>query len=110
MRLWKCSTWKTLRPQKLNCNEPRTPFVRSHSASSHTRKEEMSTVLGRIVFERSVLGDAVRQNWAPSQLDSKQRQKIADVLCEIAEHIRNDEFENNGKYEKFAFPAQWTSE
>lgn len=66
-------------------------------------------VLGRIVFEENAMQKFVRQNWAPSQLDKKHREDIAKVLTEIAEHIRNDEFESNGKYKKFETPA-WTQE
>ena len=68
----------------------------------------MSRVLGRIVFEENAMHRLVRQNWAPSQLDKKHREDIAKILTDIAEHIRNDEFESNGKYEKF--PANWTQE
>ena len=70
--------------------------------------EVMSRVLGRIVFEENAMHRAVRQSWNPSQLDKKHRLEIADVLTEIADHLRNDEFEVNGEYKKF--PAKWTQE
>lgn len=66
-------------------------------------------VKGRIVFEENAMHRLVRQSWNPSLIDKKQRQQIADVLTEIAEHLRNDEFESNGEYKKFEQPV-WTQE
>lgn len=66
------------------------------------------SVLGRIVFEENAMHRLVRQNWNPSLISAEQRKQIADVLTEIAEHLRNDEFEVNGEYKKF--PAKWTQE
>ena len=70
--------------------------------------EEMSRVLGRIVFEENAMYRTVQQSWNPSLISQEQRKQIADVLTEIAEHLRNDEFEVNGQYKKF--PANWTQE
>lgn len=71
--------------------------------------EEMSRVLGRIVFEENAMHRLVRQNWNPSLISADQRKEIAEVLVEIAEHLRSDEFEVDGQYKKFETPA-WTQE
>lgn len=63
---------------------------------------------GRIVFEDDAMHWFVRQSWNPSVISREQRKQIADVLTEIAEHLRNDEFEDSGQYKKF--PAKWTQE
>ena len=68
----------------------------------------MSRVLGRIIFEKNAMYRTVQQSWNPSLISQEQRKQIADVLTEIAEHLRNDEFEVNGQYKKF--PANWTQE
>lgn len=63
---------------------------------------------GRIVFEDDAMHWFVRQSWNPSLIGAEQRKQMADVLTEIAEHLRKDEFEVNGEYKKF--PTNWTQE
>jgi len=66
------------------------------------------SVQGRIIFEKNAMYRTVQQGWNPSLISLEDRKQIADVLTEIAEHLRNDEFEVNGQYKKF--PTNWTQE
>lgn len=44
---------------------------------------------------------SLKQGWNPSRLNKKERELIAKELQDIAEHIRNDEFEDGSVYKRY---------
>lgn len=62
----------------------------------------MKATEGVVEFIRMADGAlSLKQGWNPSRLNKKERELIAKELQDIAEHIRNDEFEDGSVYKRY---------
>jgi hypothetical protein len=62
------------------------------------------TRIGLIVFRRERGFVTMQQRWNPQELSTQERRDIARELAEIAEHLVNDEFEDDGEFVMFPAP------
>lgn len=58
---------------------------------------------GVVEFIRMADGTLIlKQGWNPSRLNKKERELIANELQDIAEHVRNDKFEDGSVYKRYS--------